>query len=337
MITGFVLMSEISGRKWRAHLGILYHIPFVLGHLSLSLFAYLCYQDWRYFQLLISIPSVLFIVGFWLLPESPRWLLAVGKIEESIKNAEKIAKVNGMPIEPIREAIKTEAERRKAANTELKKGKFMDQFKTGFMSYITISLYCNWLAITCAYYGMAQLASAFTTSFYVNNSLAAIMQLPGVLFLCWSVHYLGRKNSQLIGNSVAAICCFACAFTTPSYMIIPASLAMFGLGCAFPAIYVLSGELFPTVIRSIGTGSASSFGRVGGMASPMFEYLKKFSLAIPPLIFAGMLIVACILTYFLPETIGRDLPNSIEDMESFKKTRKTKLDTNKTEEAEKKT
>ncbi|KAK5637822.1 hypothetical protein RI129_000196 [Pyrocoelia pectoralis] len=40
MVTSFVLVMEIIGTKWRTTLGILYQIPFNLGHLSLALIGY---------------------------------------------------------------------------------------------------------------------------------------------------------------------------------------------------------------------------------------------------------------------------------------------------------
>ncbi|KOB70676.1 putative organic cation transporter [Operophtera brumata] len=77
MVTSFVLTMELIGAKYRDTVGILYQIPFNLGHLTLPLFGYFL-RDWSSFQLAISLPSILFLSYYFLLPESPRWLLTAG-------------------------------------------------------------------------------------------------------------------------------------------------------------------------------------------------------------------------------------------------------------------
>lgn len=91
MVTSFVLTMELVGPQYRESVGIIYQIPFNLGHLSLALFGYYL-RDWDKFQLAISLPSILFLSYYFLLPESPRWLLTKGKHTEAVKIMEKAAK-----------------------------------------------------------------------------------------------------------------------------------------------------------------------------------------------------------------------------------------------------
>ena len=54
------------------------------------------------------------------------------------------------------------------------------------------------------------------------------------------------------------------------------SLAMVGKLCisaSFGIIYVFSAELFPTVVRNVGVGTASLFARVGGVVAPYIGQL----------------------------------------------------------------
>ena len=58
--------------------GIIIEVPFALGELLLGLEAYYI-RDWVTLQLVAYTP-VLVLLGLWfLVPESPRWLLATGK------------------------------------------------------------------------------------------------------------------------------------------------------------------------------------------------------------------------------------------------------------------
>ena len=47
-----------------------------------------------------------------------------------------------------------------------------------------------------------------------------------------------------------------------------AMVGKLGISAAYSSIYLLSAELFPTVIRNFGMGCCSSVGRVGSAVSP---------------------------------------------------------------------
>lgn len=86
-----------SGTEWRTVVGIIYQIPFNLGHLLLPLMSYYL-REWRWFQIAISAPSLVLIIYYWLLPESPRWELAVGRKDPALQTLKKAAKSNKLPV-----------------------------------------------------------------------------------------------------------------------------------------------------------------------------------------------------------------------------------------------
>ena len=47
----------------------------------------------------------------------------------------------------------------------------------------------------------------------------------------------------------------------------------FGIGSAFAVIWLYSMELFPTPVRSIGTGYSSAFARLGAVVAPQIGLL----------------------------------------------------------------
>ena len=47
-----------------------------------------------------------------------------------------------------------------------------------------------------------------------------------------------------------------------------AMVGKLGISAAFVAIYLLSAELFPTVVRNLGMGCSSTVGRLGSGVSP---------------------------------------------------------------------
>ncbi|KAB0802118.1 hypothetical protein PPYR_04304 [Photinus pyralis] len=93
IVTSFVLLIEIIGSKWRTHIAILFQIPFDLGQASLGLIGYF-FRDWQQIQLVISIPPILLLSYYWILPESPRWLLLNKKAEDAIHVLRTAARFN---------------------------------------------------------------------------------------------------------------------------------------------------------------------------------------------------------------------------------------------------
>ncbi len=85
-------------------------------------------------------------------------------------------------------------------------------------------------------------------------------------------------------------------------------------------VYLYAAELFPTVLRNSGVGSSSMCARIGSIIAPIVGgYLGEISTAIPVSIFATCSFVAGIVTLFLPETKGRNLPDTLEEGRQFGK------------------
>ena len=93
MVT-FVICVEYVGVKYTMFTGIVIEIPFALGELILGLEAYLV-RDWVTLQLVAHLPIFALLGLYFLVPESPRWLIAVGRTEEAKVIIQKGAEING--------------------------------------------------------------------------------------------------------------------------------------------------------------------------------------------------------------------------------------------------
>ncbi|XP_068600525.1 solute carrier family 22 member 4-like [Brachionichthys hirsutus] len=93
-IAAFVLGSELL----TGHVRVLFSsvglsCGFALGYMLLPLFAYFI-REWKHLLFVTSLPGLVFIPIWWLIPESPRWLLSVGRVEEAEATVRRIAKLN---------------------------------------------------------------------------------------------------------------------------------------------------------------------------------------------------------------------------------------------------
>lgn len=85
-----------------------------------------------------------------------------------------------------------------------------------------------------------------------------------------------------------------------------------------PAMYLFTGELFPTVSRNAGVGASVMFSRVGSMLAPLVVSLGGRGEYLPLLILATGAIVEAILVLPLPETKDKALPETIQDVNQEK-------------------
>jgi hypothetical protein len=92
-------------------------------------------------------------------------------------------------------------------------------------------------------------------------------------------------------------------------------IAKFILTQSYSAVILHAPELFPTNLRSFGYGICLFSGKITSIMSPMISlYLSKIAPRLPAVIYGTISIVCGILSLYVPETLNRPLPNSIDDV-----------------------
>lgn len=101
MYTCFYLCSrystialELVGPNYRSFVTVMTCTFYSLGLMGLALVTTVVH-DWVVLSLVTSVPFLLYFLYIFVMPESPRWLLAKGKLEDALKILETMAKVNG--------------------------------------------------------------------------------------------------------------------------------------------------------------------------------------------------------------------------------------------------
>uniref|UniRef100_T1JCC0 Major facilitator superfamily (MFS) profile domain-containing protein n=1 Tax=Strigamia maritima TaxID=126957 RepID=T1JCC0_STRMM len=108
----FVLITEIVDTKWRAMIGVYYQLPFGIGYATLPAIAYLL-RERQELQLALSIPSIVILLSYWVIPESPRWLITKNRFEEALQVLHKCAKTNKRVLPPDNEVMQIMKEMQK--------------------------------------------------------------------------------------------------------------------------------------------------------------------------------------------------------------------------------
>lgn len=80
--------------KWRTTIPVVYQLPFGLGSAVMAGLAHWL-RDWRKLEMALAVLSSMYIIYWFWIPESPRWLIATGRTEQALGN---ILKLSGSEI-----------------------------------------------------------------------------------------------------------------------------------------------------------------------------------------------------------------------------------------------
>lgn len=76
-------------------------------------------------------------------------------------------------------------------------------------------------------------------------------------------------------------------------------------------------ELLPTVVRAQGVALIHIMGYVASIVAPFIVYMAVISPVLPLLVLGIIAIVGGVMALFLPETLDKELPLTLQDGEDF--------------------
>ncbi|XP_030828616.1 organic cation transporter protein-like [Strongylocentrotus purpuratus] len=294
---------------------ILSSISYALGYMLLTLPAYYI-RSWRTLQLVMTAPlSILFVLFIWL-PESPRWLISMGKYDKAEKVIEKFADVNEVTLpNPLftKEFMEAQDQIRRA-----RKPTGLDLIRTPRMRLRTINLVCIWMVNSLVYHGLSLNTSNLGVDVYLAFALSAAVEIPAYLLAFVIVKFFGRKRSVFGCMMLGGLACVSTAFIEQGITLTSvAMIGKFGISASSNIIYLYTIELYPTNIRGIAVGNCSMFSNIAGILAPLILILGHYRDSLPLVIFGVFSVIAALTTLALPETRGEKLPETVEEVEQF--------------------
>ncbi|XP_011633595.1 organic cation transporter protein-like [Pogonomyrmex barbatus] len=327
MVTSYVICMEIVGTKWRAAITVLYQIPFSLGHMSLAGLAF-WFRHWQQLQIAITLPSIILLSYWWIVPESPRWLLAMGKQRKACEILQEAANTNKVKNVDIPEVVRKHCLHQIFKRSTLDdKASFFNLSRTPNMRVKSLSIFFNWIVCGMGLFGISQYIGQVGGDIFINFAVSGAIQIPGNFVAWWAMNRLGRRITLICSNSISGIACLFLIIVSNNMAwlrLLLACLGIVGMSVSFTTVYLFSGELFPTVVRNIGVGASSMCARVGSIVAPFVVSLNYIEAWLPPTIFGILPLIGAALCLLLPETAGCTLPETLQDGEEFGKKRKTK-------------
>lgn len=296
-LTGSVYAIELLGddnREWAMSVSAVFAIGAMLSSLT-SWFL----PNWKHFTLSINIQSMFYMPILYFLPESRPWLEARQRTLTPNK------------------LIQEEQQQKKPSDLRT-------LFSSWLLIRITVSGGIVYTACSLCYFGLTFNAAALPGSLYTNNAINALVELGGYIAMAL---VMTRANRKVLVNAtllIAAGSCATCAVLFSPLVINPTLVELgryisfvgrFFISACFGCIYVYVPELFPTTIRSSGTGLCILLGQVGSFLAPYTKLLPHVWMIYVTFTVTTLLGVCCVGS--LHETRNIPIISTISELQAL--------------------
>lgn len=300
------MVAEFSPTKQRAFTMGFIAAMWYVGATAANMVGYLLYdvQDgWRWMFGSAIIPCLIILLGRFHLPESPRWLLKKGRIQECKQvMLDFFGKDIEMSFEPAEET------------------KYSKLFETVYLKrilFVGIIWTCQVIPMFAIYTFGPEIIEllGFTDGkdAALGNIVISIFFMAGCIPAMYWLNSIGRRP-LLIGSFAIMTVALALlgVVTTPNIWLIVAVFAIYAFFSGGPGIlqWLYPNELFPTEIRASAVGAVMSFSRIGTIIStyalPVF--MATYGISATLLVGAAISLLGLVVSVFMaPETKGMTL------------------------------
>lgn len=315
------LMSEYAPSHLRGRFIVLLESFWGVGWLVAALISYLLIPKfgWQIAFIIGAMPALYVFLIRLHMPESIRYLLSKGKIEEARKIVLSLEKKLGVVSKPFDKEFSEES-------TPIFKLNVLTLWNKTFRVR-TIMLWLAWFGIVFSYYGIFMWLPSivFTQGFAVVKTfqyvlIMTVAQLPGYIAAAFLVDIIGRRYTLSLFLLMSGVCSYFFGNSATSYELLGwgAAMSFFNLG-AWGVIYTYTPELYPTAIRALGSGWAAGFGRIGGMIAPMLVGMLLMNGAAINMIFIMFASVFVLISFIILSLGIESKKKSLEEIDaSFK-------------------
>ncbi|XP_036407594.1 solute carrier family 22 member 4-like isoform X2 [Megalops cyprinoides] len=320
-VAAFVLGTELLGKSSRvtfSTLGVC--VFYALGYALLPFCAYFI-RSWRMLLFVLTLPGVLYIPLWWLIPESPRWLLAQGRIKEAEAIVQAAAKKNGVtPPQVIFSGLDSAKLMHSDTHNTNTSYSYLDLIRTSKMRNITILNVILWFMVTISYFGLSLNTPNMNGDPYLNCLLSALMEVAAYFWAWLMLKVTSRRaviSSTLLTGGAVLLLTQIVPRDLNILSIVLVMIGKFGITAAFSVMYISAMELFPTVVRGMGVSICSMASKIGSTISPYFAFIGAYNEALPYIVMGLMTLTVGLLSLLLPETQGIPLPEDLSQTQSL--------------------
>ncbi len=306
-------INELSRAKRRGRFVLLYELVFPIGIVASTIVGSWLVPafGWQSMYLVGAFPALL-LIGFRRnLPESPRWLVNKGRLEDADRITSQFEESAGVESlqPPISHGLMSGPDT--FSWSELLKPPYLSR---------TLVLWINWCATAVISFALgAWLTTIYRTVFHLSieqslrlGIVMAVCALTGSALCAFFIDRVGRRPWLLIAQFVAAVFVLVVALVpqpTVTLVAICASIAYGASSSTAMALFLYTPECYPTRFRAVGTGAATAWLRGASIVAPVIvgAILTNSSLDKVFVFYAAAAFVASFAAIFGIETTEKQL------------------------------
>ena len=308
-------VNEMVGASRRGRFFLLYEVIFPVGLMFAGVIGYFLVPvyGWQAMFVVGLVPSVLMIPLRFLMPESPRWLAARGRLAQAdaiVFELERSAERQGLalpeprPAQPLAQAA--------SDWRELFRGRYRGRTLTiwalWFCTYMVINGLITWMPTLYREVFRLPLQTSLAYGF-ITSACGVVASIICALL----IDRVGRRNWYFAAFALGALPLGALAISGAgevTHVLALVSLAYAIVQTIAFSLYLYSAELYPTRLRAFGIGCGSAWLRLGSSAGPLLVgyVTANFGVGAVFAVFGGVLAVGAVVTrLFAVETAGKSL------------------------------
>ncbi|XP_049285329.1 organic cation transporter protein [Anopheles funestus] len=305
-VVSFVLVVELVSGRYRTIIGILNILPVALAYILAAGIAYVA-RDWRTMQFAITVPGLLLVTSWYWCPESPRWLLAKGRIDELCQLLERAASTNNLQLPAnYRKALLVESGTESDGEPEAAVS-VGDVFRRKFIR-TTLVMIVVWFGIILIYFGITLHLSNLGGDIYLNTVIAGSVESIAICVSIVVVLKLGLRINLFLYMVVAGLSCIVMNFVPDGNLWLIITLAMIVkccVGACNAIIPTFTAYQYPTTMRNLGVGVGNFAAGVALIIVPYLWLLEHVDQYLPMTIMGVFSIIGALSLAILKDKLSQ--------------------------------
>ncbi|XP_068633971.1 organic cation transporter protein-like [Battus philenor] len=301
----YVMVVELARPSLRAPFACATGVAYGAGG---ALFALIAWKlpYWRSLIRAAYTPALLLPLYWYLMDESPRWLLSASRSEEAAQVLRKAARWNKVKIdEDILKYVAAD-EKQQLTVKKVRSTSWLELVRSRqLVARLAVCGWC-WAAAAFVYYGLTINVVALSGNKHANFALNMGMEIVASILIMMSLERFGRKKSIFASFLLCGSATIAPFFIShPTVNLGLYFVGKLGVTAALNSLYVFTTELFPTAVRGRALAASSLLGRIGSVLAPQTPLLSK---TVQAILYGASSLSAALALLAVPETRREPLP-----------------------------
>ncbi|MDI3406424.1 MFS transporter [Streptomyces cavernicola] len=306
---GWPLLAEFAPTRLRGKLLALQEFAWYLGYIASYAIGYglgSAYDlDWRIILATSTVPAVILFIARAGTPESPRWLMSKGRVEEAKAIAERY--------------FEDPTDIADLADEQVRKASFWRLFSPAYLK-VTVFICVFWFCTVTPYFAIASFAPTVLADFGLGDGFMGALWVNGLALAGAGTTFVliervGRRKLVIPQFWTCALALGVVGFwPTAAPVVILLCFLLFAytnaMSTAVTGVY--PNEVFSTDIRGAGIGLATATSRIGAALGTFLVPTALSTIGVGPtmLVAAALCVIGAVVTQITaPETRG--LPLSV--------------------------